>query len=104
MEFDIYGKIGTVSLQQQNNDIKKYVYIVLVDDCYDYETAITIEVFKDYKDALDFYNKILTKFKQDNNSPQYDTVDEGESFYYGYDEGWYNRDHYRIDVIRKELK
>ena len=104
MEFNEHVSVNKTTLQPLKGNAKKTIYMVLIDDCFDYESSITVELFENYEDALNFYNDTLSKFKEDKYSPEYDTVDEGDTFYEGYDEGWYSRDHYKIDVSPKELK
>lgn len=79
------------------------VYVVEIDDCFDYESKFTIEIFADYGKALDFYRKKLSDFKE--SWCDYDTIDETNDYsYLAYDEGWYARDHYSIRIYTKEVQ
>lgn len=83
-------------------NVTNKVYVVEIDDCYDYEAQITTEVFAGYDKALKFYKKKLEEFKKD--CCEYDTIEEADDSYLAYDEGWYNRDHYSIRICQKEVQ
>lgn len=83
-------------------DVTNKVYVVEINDCYDYETQITTEVFASYKKALDFYKEELAEFKKD--CCEYNTIEETDDTYLAYDEGWYERDHYNIRICEKEVR
>lgn len=79
--------------------MKKRVYIVEMDDCFDYDHKRKIKVFSTYEKAKIYYNKILNEFK--NSDCKYSSIDEGKDYYCGCDEGWYERDHFDISITHK---
>ncbi len=86
----------------------KNIFLVIIDDCYDYESDIKVFAFTTHEKATEFYNKKIKIFKFQITSLDIQyfantiTITEPESFC-AFDEGWYNKDHYKIYIEEKEV-
>lgn len=80
---------------------KKFIHLVVIDDCYDYESKIEVFAFSTHKKASEFYDKKLAEFLKDETS--YDDVTNEPGYFLAFDEGWYARDHYEISIQTKEV-
>lgn len=81
---------------------KNIVYVVEIDDCYEYETHLTVKLFSTRRKALRFFCEKLNEFYED--GIQYDTVENNDSNFYAYDEGWWARDHYSVKLYEEEVQ
>lgn len=80
------------------------VYMIKIDDCYDYESHQEIELYKNKGDALNRFNDIAIQIKSENDISKYDEVVDEEGLLSFYDEGWYNKDHYELSLEEVEVK
>lgn len=80
------------------------VWMIKIEDCYDYESHQEIELYKNKGDALNRFNDIVIQVKSENDIKEYDSVIDEEGLLSFYDEGWYNRDHYEVSLSEVDVK
>lgn len=81
------------------------VYVVVINDCYDYDLALTVEVFDALTKALEFKNKVIEEHKNTHNWCEEELKEENvERYYSHYVDGCYSSDHFDIEIIEKEIK
>lgn len=81
---------------------KNVVFIIVIDDCYDYDTQLTIKAFSTRQKALGFFRKAVKGFFA--LGMEYDTVENNDGDFYAYDEGWWARDHYSVRLYEEEIQ
>lgn len=78
------------------------MYVVHTDQSYDYDqTSYVVGVYPTLEEAKKVFNDHVKDIKS---TEEYDTVNEEETRFEAYNEGWYVRDHYLIEINVFDLK
>lgn len=79
------------------------IYLVIEEDCFDFENNQNITVFKEYKDAVYFVQKRIDEILNNDDYLDFDTVNKTPTRLEMYNEGEYNENHYNIEIYIKEV-
>ena len=79
------------------------IYLVIEEDCFDFENNQNITVFKEYKDAVYFVQKRIDEVLKNDEYLDFDTVNKTPTRLKMYNEGEYNENHYNIEIYIKEV-
>lgn len=81
------------------------VFVVIIDDVLDYESAITVEVFDTFDKALAYKKDIVDKHKKTSEWADEESVEENDDMYYShYLEGYYSSDHFDVMIREREVQ
>lgn len=77
-------------------------YIILIDECVDSDSHSYIEgVYTTKELAKKAFDEIVADEKADT---EYDTIEETETTFEAYNEGWYLDNHYTVSIEEEEIK
>lgn len=79
------------------------IYLVIEEDCFDFENNQNITVFKEYKDAVYFVQKRIDEVLKKDEYLDFDTVNKTPTHLEMYNEGEYSENHYNIEIYIKEV-
>lgn len=79
------------------------IYLVIEEDCFDFENNQNITAFKEYKDAVYFVQKRMDEVLNNDDYLDFDTVNKTPTRLEMYNEGEYNENHYNIEIYIKEV-
>ena len=77
------------------------VYIVMIENVMDFQKDITFKVFGKYGDAKDYKDKLVNQLED---VSAYDTIQDEINYFECYNDGYYDEDHYSIDIIEQEVR
>lgn len=84
--------------------MKNIIYTVCEDWANDYgDNGINFTLFKDRNDAFDYFTRCI-KDNENFVETENPIIDSNESLFEIYEEGYYFCNHYRVEVIEKEVK
>lgn len=81
------------------------VFVVIIDDVCDCESAITVEVFETFEKALSYRNDIVNKHKETSGWADEESIEENDDMYYShYLEDYYSSDHFDVMIREREVQ
>lgn len=80
------------------------VWVVIIDDVYDYECAIDTEVFSTEEKAKAYLKEVVCDFKNTRDLQYYEIDDDTDEFYCAYLEGRYSEEHFEVSIRMREIK
>lgn len=82
----------------------KKVYIITIDEVYDFENFLHDPmVFADEQKAREEFERIKANAKEEYKD-KYEEVEEGDTYFEMYAEGYFSEGHYAVHLYEKEIE
>lgn len=84
------------------------VYVVVIDDVYDFECTSKFKVFKNSDDAKKYFDSVVSVFKIEH-ADDYNSAmsviegDESKGMFTWYEAGTYSQSRFEVTIVEKEV-